>query len=92
MNPADIAAELGVSRDTVRRDMDAGVSSETPTEAEPAAPPAPGLLLAEDPQLRRNLAVIAAAHRAPAEDIVRGFIDQHAEAIRARWQTEPRAS
>lgn len=82
MNPAVIAAELRVSRDTVRRDI-----AEAPSpEREPAALPAPGLLLAEDPQLRRNLAVLAAAHRAPAEDVVRGLIHRAAERVRRDWE------
>ncbi len=86
MSPADIAAELGVSRDTVRRDL-----TETPPAApapkpEPAPPVAAGLLLPDEPQLLRNLAVLTDAYGARPEDAARFAIHQAARHVRA-WQT-----
>ncbi|MFI1422738.1 helix-turn-helix domain-containing protein [Streptomyces sp. NPDC020731] len=85
MSPADIAAELGVSRDTVRRDLaDAPPLAPAP-EPKPAPPVAAGLLLPDEPQLRRNLAVLTAAYGARPEDAARFAIRQAARHVRA-WR------
>ncbi|MDV9168757.1 hypothetical protein R6V09_01185 [Streptomyces sp. W16] len=86
MNPVDIAAELEVSADTVRRDIretPPAVVTETVTVA---APPAPGLLLPESTQLRQDLNLLAASYRAQREDVARFAIHVAAEAIRRRMQ------
>lgn len=84
MSPAEIAAELGVSRDTVRRDMEICVAQQA-TQTEPAAaPPAPGLLLPESPQLRQDLNVLAAAFKARPESVAGFAIHQLARHVRAR--------
>ncbi|WP_019072411.1 helix-turn-helix domain-containing protein [Streptomyces hokutonensis] len=84
MIPAEIASELGVSRDTVRRDL-AETPPQAPAPADPvAAPPAPGLLLPESTQLRQDLNVLAAAYKAQREDVARSAIHQAAQAVRAR--------
>lgn len=86
MIPAEIAAELGVSRDTVRRDL-AETPPQAPAPADPvAAPPAPGLLLPESTQLRQDLNLLAAAFRGQREDVARFAIHQVAEGIRRRMQ------
>lgn len=91
MSPADIAAELGVSRDTVRRDLaDAPPPAPAP-EPEPAAPPTPGLLLPEGTQLRQDLNVLAAAFRARPEDVARFAIHQAAQGVRHHWQARAAA-
>ncbi|MGC9543598.1 helix-turn-helix domain-containing protein [Streptomyces sp. UG1] len=89
MNPAQIASELGVSRDTVRRDL-----AETPPPApaaapDPAAPAAAGLLLPESTQLRQDVAVLTAQFRGEPEDVARFAIHQLAQHIRARRQSRP---
>jgi hypothetical protein len=88
MNPADVASELGVSADTVRRDLAAAPAREPEPAAPDAAPPAHVLLLPDDPQLRRNLTVLATAHRASAEEAVRGIIDRAADHVRHRWAAQ----
>jgi DNA-binding FadR family transcriptional regulator len=86
MTPAAIAAELGVSRDTVRRDMEICIAPQA-TQTEPvAALPAPGLLLAESTQLRQDLNVLTTAFKAQPEDAARLAIHQLARHVRARWQ------
>ncbi|MGP4092568.1 helix-turn-helix domain-containing protein [Streptomyces sp. KR55] len=86
MSPAEISAELGVSRDTVRRDLADAPPSAPPAAPEPAPPVAPGLLLPDEPQLRRNLEVLTAAYGARPEDVARFAIHQAARHVRA-WQT-----
>lgn len=86
MNPAEIAAELHVSRDTVRRDLDVTDRNVSVAEPEPAAPPALGLLLPESAQLRQDLNILATAFRAQPEDAARFAIHQLAEHVRTRWQ------
>ncbi|WP_030185598.1 helix-turn-helix domain-containing protein [Streptomyces sp. NRRL S-813] len=84
MNAADIADELGVSRETVRRDLH---NAPPPTAPEPAADVAPGehgLSLPASVQLGKNLRIIAASHKRPAEAVAEELVHQHAEAIRAR--------
>lgn len=84
MNPAEIASELEVSRDTVRRDL-ADAPQPTPAESTPvAAPDAPGLHLAEDAQLRKDLNILAASYKAPAEVVARDLLHHEAEIIRDR--------
>lgn len=86
MIPAEIASELGVSRDTVRRDMEICVAQQA-TQTEPAAvPPAPGLLLPDSPQLRQDLNVLTTAFKAQPEDAARFAVSQLARHVRARWQ------
>ncbi|MFD3929704.1 winged helix-turn-helix domain-containing protein [Streptomyces sp. NPDC058614] len=80
MTPADIAAELGISPDTVRRDLAA-----TPEPAPAAAPPpAAGLLLPESTQLRDDVDLLAAAFKAQPEDAARFAIHQLAQHMRRR--------
>ncbi|MFD8027834.1 hypothetical protein ACFV3F_03590 [Streptomyces sp. NPDC059717] len=85
MAPQQIASELGVSRDTVRRDMDAAPPEPPADAAPPATPDAPGLQLPDDPHLRQDLNLLAAQRQAPAEDVVRELISNAAEAVRTRW-------
>lgn len=88
MNPADIAAELGVSRDTVRRDADAAQhdAEDAHQDASPdAGPDAPGLRLPESKQLRQDLSVLCAAYKAQPEDVARFAIHQAAQSMRRRW-------
>lgn len=86
MTQAEIADELGVSRDTVRRDMEIYVAQQA-TQTEPvAAPPAPGLLLPESTQLSQDLNVLTAAFKAQPEDAAQFAIHQLARQVRARWQ------
>lgn len=86
MTPAEIAAELGVSDDTVRRDIREWTPPAPAAEPEDAAPPAHGLLLPESPQLRQDLNVLSAAFKAQPEDAARFAISQLARHVRARWQ------
>lgn len=84
MNPADIADELGVSRETVRRDLH---SVETPNRGDTPTvetPDVAGLLLPESTQLRQDLNLLAASYKAQREDVARFAIHQAAEAIRGR--------
>lgn len=91
MTPADIAAELGISPDTVRRDLAATpepAPASEPADAAPvAAPPAPGLLLPDSKQLRQDLNVLATAYRTQPEDAARFAIREVAREVRARWQS-----
>lgn len=92
MSPAEIADELGVSRDTVRRDLDAMPPPASAPEPEPAAPVAAGLLLPESTQLRQDVAVLTAAYRAERpEDAARFAIHQAAQQVRAHWQARAAA-
>ncbi|MFF3874291.1 helix-turn-helix domain-containing protein [Streptomyces sp. NPDC001978] len=85
MSMPQIASELGISRDTVRRDLDASTAVTTVDAAPAAAPPAPGLLLPESTQLRQDLNLLAASYKGQPEDITRFLIHRAAEAVRARW-------
>jgi transposase len=71
MSPADIAAELGVSRDTVRRDIADAPAPEPAPAAPVEAAPAAGLLLPESAQMRQNVNVLSAAYKARPEDVAR---------------------
>ncbi|MGW0596127.1 helix-turn-helix domain-containing protein [Streptomyces sp. NPDC002776] len=86
MNPADIAAELGVSPDTVRRDLRESPPPAPALEPEPAPSVAAGLLLPESTQLRQDLNVLAAEFRGNREDVARLAIHQAAQTVRAQWQ------
>ncbi|MFI1726890.1 helix-turn-helix domain-containing protein [Streptomyces sp. NPDC020489] len=86
MTPTEIADELGVSDDTVRRDLREEPPPAPAPEPEPAAPIAAGLLLPESTQLRQNLSLLAAAYKAQPEDVAQFAIHQAARAVRARWQ------
>lgn len=85
MAPAEIAAELDVSRDTVRRDLDTAPEP-APSAATPvAAQAAPILALPESTQLRQDLNILAAAYKAQPEDVARFAIHLAAQAVRRRW-------
>jgi DNA-binding transcriptional ArsR family regulator len=86
MTPSEIADELGVSGDTVRRDLREVPPPAPAPEPEFAAPVAAGLLLPESTQLRQNLNLLAAAYKAQPEDVARLAIHQAAQAVRVRWQ------
>jgi predicted transcriptional regulator len=92
MTPAEIAAELGVSDDTVRRDIREEPPAVVVETVTTAAPPAPGLLLPESPQLRQDLNVLTTAFKAQPEDAARFAIHQLARHVRARWQTQANAA
>ncbi|MFD7064410.1 helix-turn-helix domain-containing protein [Streptomyces sp. NPDC059906] len=91
MSPAEIAAELGVSRDTVRRDLADAPPPAPVAEPEPAAPVAAGLLLPDGVQLQRNLAVLTAAYKARPEDAARFAIHQAAQSVRRHWRARAEA-
>ncbi|MEU0343158.1 helix-turn-helix domain-containing protein [Streptomyces bobili] len=91
MNPAEIAAELGVSGDTVRRDLREMPPPAPAPEPAPAAPVAAGLLLPESTQLRQDLSVLTAAFRAQPEDAARFAVHQAAEGVRHHWQARAEA-
>ncbi|WP_019054947.1 helix-turn-helix domain-containing protein [Streptomyces prunicolor] len=84
MTPAEIAAELGVSDDTVRRDIREWTPPAPAAEPEDAAPPAPGLLLPESTQLRQDLNLLADSYKAQREDVAKFAIHVAAEGIRRR--------
>jgi AraC-like DNA-binding protein len=92
ITPAEIASELGVSKDTVRRDS-ADAPQDARQDAEDAQhtmrpvarPVASGLLLPETPQTARDLEVLCAAYSARPEDAARFAIHQAARHVRA-WQ------
>ncbi|MET8824771.1 winged helix-turn-helix domain-containing protein [Streptomyces sp. NPDC004610] len=86
MNPAEIAAELKVSPDTVRRDLRDHTQPAPTPDPEPAAPAAAGLLLPDHPQTRRNLELLTTALGAQPEDAARYAIHQEARRVR-HWQT-----
>lgn len=88
MTPTKIADELGVSGDTVRRDLREAPPATTAETTVVAAPPAPGLLLPESTQLRQDLNILATAFRAQPEDAARFAIHQLAEQVRTRWQAQ----
>ena len=88
MNPVDIASELDVSADTVRRDIREWTPATVAQTDTVAAPPAPGLLLPESTQLRQDLNILTTAFRAQPEDAARFAIHQLAEQVRARWQAQ----
>ncbi|MFD0457871.1 DeoR family transcriptional regulator [Streptomyces violaceoruber] len=71
----DIAAEVGVSKDTVRRDL---AALETPADEDSEQQ----MLLAVDGQLRRDLNLLAASYRLTREDVARLVLHEAAEEIR----------
>ncbi|MFC8220912.1 DeoR family transcriptional regulator [Streptomyces sp. NPDC057362] len=71
----DIAAEVGVSKDTVRRDLAA-------LEAPAAKADEQLLLVVVDEQLRKDLNLLAASYRLAGEDAARLVLHQAAEGIR----------
>ncbi|MGW7715187.1 winged helix-turn-helix domain-containing protein [Streptomyces chartreusis] len=85
MSPVDIASELGVSRDTVRRDAEATHQGASTDAAPDAQADAPGLLVPETPQTARDLEVLCAAFKARPEDAARYAIHQAARHVRT-WQ------
>ncbi|WP_203622253.1 helix-turn-helix domain-containing protein [Streptomyces sp. SID8499] len=92
MSPAEIAAELGVSRDTVRRDLTDAPPPAVPAEPEPAPPVAAGLLLPDGVNLRADLDVLTAAYRAERpEDAARFAIHQAAAGVRRYWRARTAA-
>ncbi|MGA5339014.1 helix-turn-helix domain-containing protein [Streptomyces griseoincarnatus] len=84
MTPQEIASELGVSVDTVRRDQREGAPPAPAPEPEPAAPAAAGLLLPDGLQLRLDLGVLTAAYKAQPEDVARFAIHQAARIVQRR--------
>ncbi|MCX4972195.1 hypothetical protein [Streptomyces sp. NBC_00620] len=94
-NATEIAAELGISRHTARRDMET-VVTEMVTTAAPDAPaderpvsadprPGPeGVTLPPSDQLGKDLRLLAASYKGQPEDVARFAIHQAAEAVRAR--------
>ncbi|MGW0630157.1 helix-turn-helix domain-containing protein [Streptomyces sp. NPDC002758] len=85
MTVAAVAAELDVSRETVRRDLHNPPPAAEPETPPDVAPPAPGLVLPESTQLRQDLNLLAASYKGQPEDITRFLIHRAAEAVRARW-------
>ncbi|MFC8866371.1 helix-turn-helix domain-containing protein [Streptomyces sp. NPDC057148] len=85
MSPAEIASELGVSRDTVRRDLTEVPPPAPAPEPEPAPLVAVGLRLPDGVQLRQDVNILAAEFRARPEDVARFAIHQAAQAVRKRW-------
>ncbi|WP_420035062.1 DeoR family transcriptional regulator [Streptomyces sp. cg28] len=92
----DIADELGVSPETVRRDLH---NRPPAAEEEPAPDEAPdeapglrtgpeGLILPASLTLGQDLRLIASAHRRPAEDVAEELIHWHADRIREKWQRQ----
>lgn len=65
MKPAEIASELDVSADTVRRDLDATPAAATPDPATPSAPDVDTLTLRLDEPLREALAVLRSVRNGP---------------------------
>lgn len=92
MSPAEIASELEVSRETVRRDLHnapaANPTAATPDAAPEVARPAiggpQGLTLPPTLQLGQDLRLLAASYKTPAEDIACQLLHREAEAIRDR--------
>ncbi|GHC26925.1 MULTISPECIES: winged helix-turn-helix domain-containing protein [Streptomyces rochei group] len=85
MSPAEIASELGVSRDTVRRDLTETSPPAPAPEPEPAPSVAPGLLVPLRPDFRTDLALLVDAYRAEKpEDVVRFVVHRAARSVRAR--------
>ncbi|WP_158824635.1 helix-turn-helix domain-containing protein [Streptomyces sp. NRRL F-5527] len=84
MSAQEIASELGVSVDTVRRDQREGAPPAPAPEPEPAAPAAAGLLLPDGKQLRQDLKVLTAAYKAQPEDVARFAIHQAARIVQRR--------
>ncbi|GAB2325624.1 helix-turn-helix domain-containing protein [Streptomyces variabilis] len=84
MTAQEIASELGVSVDTVRRDQREGAPPAPTPEPEPAAPAAAGLLLPDGLQLRLDLKVLTAAYEAQPEDVARFAIHQAARIVQRR--------
>ncbi|MFJ1869946.1 helix-turn-helix domain-containing protein [Streptomyces chartreusis] len=94
MPQQQIADELGVSRETVRRDLNSApppATSDAPAEEAPdVAPPVlfgpQGLSLPASLQLGQDLRLLAASYKAPAEDVARQLLHEQAEAIRDRMR------
>lgn len=86
MNPAQIASELAVSVDTVRRDLRDATPATTAETSAVAAPPAAGLLLPETPQTTRDLTTLAAHFKAQRKDVARFAIHFVAQDVRRRRQ------
>ncbi|MFJ9217868.1 helix-turn-helix domain-containing protein [Streptomyces sp. NPDC102383] len=103
MSVAEIADELGVSRETVRRDR---LNPPPATEAEPPEDEAgverplafvartgpEGLSLPPSDQLGHDLRRIAWVHKRPAEDVVAELIHWHSERLRANWRAQRAAT
>lgn len=90
MSPGEIADELGVSRETVRRDLH---NTPPPTALEPAPDEAPavapgeeGLHLPPSLQLGQDLRLLAASHKGPKEAVAEQLLHDKAEEIRARMR------
>ncbi|MFJ4829869.1 DeoR family transcriptional regulator [Streptomyces sp. NPDC088747] len=95
MTVPEIAAELGVSKETVRRDLHnppPAAEPETPPNVAPDEPPVSadprpgpeGVTLPPSEQLGKDLRLLAASYKGQPEDIARLLIHQAAEAVRTR--------
>ncbi|MEU3982531.1 helix-turn-helix domain-containing protein [Streptomyces sp. NPDC026672] len=90
MPPGEIASELGVSVDTVRRDVREGAPPAPSIGPEPAAPVAANpdaLVLPLDPPLREALAVLRSVRNGPDTEqqnraVVRAAVRATADAVR----------
>ncbi|MFJ8951849.1 helix-turn-helix domain-containing protein [Streptomyces sp. NPDC102381] len=104
MSVAEIADELGVSRETVRRDRLNPPPAVDEDEARAKAKPAltakaafgltsgpQGLTLPPSDQLGRDLRRIAWVHRRPAADVVEEMIRWHSKRLRERWLAQQEA-
>ncbi|MFJ5259106.1 helix-turn-helix domain-containing protein [Streptomyces sp. NPDC088387] len=100
MSPTEIADELGVSRETVRRDLhNAPASAPTPAdpdEAPDVAVPEPfgpqGVTLPASLDLGQDLRLLATCYKAPPEDVTRHLLRREAEAIRDRMRARKHAT
>ncbi|MFF3460991.1 helix-turn-helix domain-containing protein [Streptomyces sp. NPDC001984] len=84
MNPQEIADELDVSRETVRRDLHNPPPTQAPEPAADVPPAEDELRLPASPQLGQDLRLITASYKRPAEDVAAELLHAHAETIRAR--------
>lgn len=100
MPQQQIADELGVSRETVRRDLNSTPPPATPAEDAEEAPDvaAPvlfgpqGLTLPASLQLGQDLRLLAASYKAPAEDVARQLLHDEAERIRDHMRARSAAT
>ncbi|MER5213684.1 HTH domain-containing protein [Streptomyces sp. NPDC002838] len=86
MTAAEIADELGVSRETVRRDLHNPPPSAAPEPAPDVAFGEQVLSLPPSTQLRQDLRLLADSYKAPAEDVAQQLLHREAEAIRDRMR------
>lgn len=100
MSAAQIADELGVSRETVRRDLHnpppaveaVPVPDVAPDVAPRVAFGAQGLTLPASLRLGQDLRLLATVHKRSAEDVAEELIHQQAEKVRDRWRANMAAA